>query len=297
MLEQTASAPQPKPQDTEAEDGEEPAWEFDEDVAEVESNKDEQSPKKAPQHGNGVMESPDPNADDAWGFDEDEIIGGDNDDQRSNASSRRANGHKRNSLSISSTRSRASQKSTKSNKGKGSQKDEDEDGGWSFDADVDAEVLEDTNAGDVASSTAEQEDESNVSNPGHSRNTSIDNAWGWSRNPDPDEDKPIGKPTKVIVSKKLGAKGRSGSPALFVETEAPSDISRSATPLARLRAEIDHQTPTQSVKAEVPEMHVVEQPEEQKTVKTKLVISSRAKRVCEVALQLLEAALAVTSAS
>lgn len=290
---QAATTSRLAPTELVAEDEEEPAWEFDEDTNEMVHGTEKVASPPRPQVSSVIPESPDP--DDAWGFDGDDDVQDDNDDSKSTASSRRANGHKRNNMSISSTRSRASQKSTRSSKGKSSQNDEEEDGGWSFDAEAELEEPLESSPASAEPSIAPQDTRAEA--PGHSRNSSIEDAWGWSRHPDPDEDKPIGKPTKVIVSKRLGAKGRSGSPALSLDTEVSSDNSRAATPVPRLVTNDDNMTPTQAFKADIPEMHIVEEPEKQAKIKTKLVVSSKAHRITEVALELLEAALAVPLSS
>lgn len=284
------------------------AWEFDEDGNdESESSKPHAALPTTQTSTIDPTQSPDPNADDAWGFDEDELI---QDGVSEHNSPPRVNGHKKNSLSTSSTRSRASQRSTRSAKGKGvsqtleddGQAGEDDDGGWSFDADADLEIDD----GSEQPITSGNLPIHNSAAPGvaegkHSRHSSIDDAWGWSRNPDPEEDQPIGNPTKVIVSKKLGAKGRTGSPAPSFPSnvDLESTPSRSATPLASAH-QFGNQTVPSGERLEIDNTAtpMVEEPSvQQKKQQTKMLVSSNAKRVNEVALELLEAALAVSTAS
>lgn len=296
---------------------EEVAWEFDEDEVHQENEPVAPQPAsdlKSSMPVEGIEDSPDLNADDAWGFDEDQMLHDDTAESTTTGSAGRTNGHKKNSLSKSSTRSRSSQKSPQSAKGKGVQQksaignelDEDDDGGWSFDADAEMDIEDQPaqKAPNLPESEPVVASAGNAAEPlasGHSRHSSIDDAWGWSRNPDPEEQKPIGKPTKVIVSKRLGAKGRTGSsaaPSPALDSDVESSTSRTATPIptpstAGIQVK-NAEDEREETKVTVP---WIEEPQQKQTKQmTQLFISSNAKRVGEISLELLEAALAVSSA-
>lgn len=265
--------------------------------------------------GKRVEDSPDLDADDAWGFDDEpsEIEASEqplNEDD-TNAPTMRVNGHRKNTLSQSSSRSQGSQKGMLNIKGQDSQYisstggiDEDEDdGGWSFDADAD---LEATGEGEQRLEEVELAKPSLASphkHSGHSRHSSIEDAWGWSRNPDPDEDKPIGKPTKVVVSKKLGAKGRNGSPtpavSLKTDVESATSPATDTVPPQTGFQNIEKTTPSGEPKIAqaIPALAIESASESLKKEHTSLHVSLSAKRVAGTSLELSKAALTVASSS
>lgn len=314
LIGHSSQAKIPDPASPEAE--EDVAWEFEEEEqADDTIPASDSAPQSLPSAG--VEDSPDLDADDAWGFDDDahdaEAPELQSTERGINPATISKHGHKKNTLSHSSTRSRGSQKGTLSIKGQNNQHisltgeivEDDDDGGWSFDADadIDAEVEADKPLPIEELTPAEDSPVPVPNESGHSRQSSIEDAWGWSRNPDPDEDKPIGKPTKVIVSKKLGAKGRTGSPASPTpfSTDIESDTSRTSTPVMQ-QVSVNDAVDTMSSKQVEPgqssaALAIDSVPQKPKQELTSLLISSSAKRVAETSMELLEAALAVSSSS
>ena len=216
---------------------EEDAWGLDDDV---EEKAVEPITQAAPTiRKNIIPESPDPNAEDAWGFDAGE----------------------EEEPPIASTSTAASASAMVTNGG-GSDVEEDA-GGWSFDDEAD----------EIASVGSSRKT--------YSRKASIEEGWdAWTKPEDEQALRPIGKPTKV-VSGRLG-----GGKAATVST--PEAEERAETPTASTSQIV--QAPKLSIPLKVQDSTpAVSLPK----IKENMLVSTRSRRVLEIAEQSLQAAIAV----
>lgn len=277
--------------------------------------------------------SPNPDADDAWGFGDE--IGAEGPDLDTDGASQSAhldshavvkqmNGHKRNSLSQSSQQSGSQHsKSNKRKEGRTAQTQEsdpaeDNDGdGWSFD-DEDATQDEVDFVQAPVKAHSYPSPHGHVNPSGHSRNSSIEDAWGWNNDIDPEpanppasvpvqapaspgDKAPLSKPARVVVSKRLGG-GKSRN-AASTDTAVPytplipdnntasgSGSSRSAqTPMGAV---------AQAAATPPLPLPVIAEPSTApRKIQTRLLVSSRSTKVLEASRQLLEAALSVSSST